>query len=39
MPVPVPPLVLETNEDRRRHDAGRGRREQRLRERAAKADA
>lgn len=34
-PVPVPPLALETEEDRRRNQAGRRRREQRLKERAA----
>lgn len=38
-PVPVPRLVLESDEDRRRHDMGRKRREQRLAERNRERDA
>ncbi|MEX2177348.1 MAG: acyl-CoA thioesterase [Gemmatimonadaceae bacterium] len=34
-PIPVPGLVPETDDERRRHEAARGRRELRLREREA----
>jgi uncharacterized protein (TIGR00369 family) len=37
-PVPVPPLVLETAEDRRRHAAAAARRQRRLEERQSEAE-